>query len=162
MLWRRPAQEVLDELKAEVRAMPSSSLFFVDSSHTLGPAGECTRLICDVLPMLKSGTFAHFHDIMFPYDYSRHILSHELFFQHESALLMAFLSCNDRFRIAASLSLLYYRRGEQLAQIFAGYQAERSDDGLALTEGHFPSSCYIACIDDEPSNRLHAEIRPHA
>jgi hypothetical protein len=147
-LWRQPAQEIVPDIVAELGNMPSESLLFVDSSHTLGPAGECTRLICEVLPRLKPGCYAHFHDITFPYDYPRRILDGELFFQHESALLMAFLSCNNRFRISASLSMLHYANFAELSQIFPGYVSGQSEHGVALTEGLFPSSCYIQCLTD--------------
>ena len=70
---------MVEELGADV-------LFFVDSTHTLGPAGEVSRIVLEMLPRLKTGAYVHFHDITFPYDYSRHVLDGALFFQHESAL----------------------------------------------------------------------------
>jgi hypothetical protein len=142
-LCPEPAQNVVGELKARVAALPEGSLLFVDSSHTLGPAGECTWLVCDVLPRLASRCYAHFHDVWFPYDYSPTLLQGSLFFWHESALLMAFLACNDRFRIAASLSMLHYERQEQLGEVFRGYRPRKCDAGLALDDGHYPSSCYL-------------------
>jgi hypothetical protein len=142
-LWPEQAQNVVDELKARVAALAEGSLLFVDSSHTLGPAGECTWLICDVLPRLASRCYAHFHDVWFPYDYSPTLLQGSLFFWHESALLMAFLACNDRFRIAASLSMLHYQQPEKLGELFRGYRPRKCDEGLALDDGHLPSSCYL-------------------
>ena len=79
-----------------IEDLGSDLLFFVDSSHALGPAGEVTRIILEMLPRLKAGACAHFHDITFPYDYNRHTLTSALFFQHERALLHAFLVCNCR------------------------------------------------------------------
>lgn len=55
-------------------------LFFVDSSHTLGPAGEVSQIILEILPRLLPGAYVHFHDITFPYDYDPHVLSSGLFF----------------------------------------------------------------------------------
>jgi hypothetical protein len=147
-LWRRPAQDVLGEVAEKVHSLPEGALFFVDSTHTLGPAGECTRLICEVLPRLRAGRYAHFHDIVFPFDYSPNLLRGGLFFWHESALLMAFLSCNQRFELAASLSMLHHQRPEQLRRLFPGYVLRKFDAGLALDEGHFPSSCYLHCSAD--------------
>jgi hypothetical protein len=40
----------------------------------------------------------------------RGTLSSALFFNHETALLYAFLLMNDHFEIAASLSMLHYQR----------------------------------------------------
>ena len=118
-------------------------LFFVDSSHTLGPAGEVTQLICDVLPTLPAGAWVHFHDIMFPYDYSPNILTTELFFCHETALLHAFLLQNERYSIAASLSMLHHESPDELARCLPNYRPAKFDQGLRITDGHHPSSIYL-------------------
>jgi Methyltransferase domain len=123
--------------------LQNGGLFFVDSSHTLGPAGEVTQLICEALPTLPSGTWVHFHDIMFPYDYSPDILTSELFFCHETALLYAFLLQNNRYSIAASLSMLHHESPTQLAKYLPNYKPARFDQGLRLTSGHHPSSIYL-------------------
>jgi hypothetical protein len=123
--------------------LQSGGLFFVDSSHTLGPAGEVTQLICDVLPTLPAGTWVHFHDIMFPYDYSPEILTSELFFCHETALLHAFLLQNERYGIAASLSMLHHESPDELAKHLPNYRPAQFDQGLRVTTGHHPSSIYL-------------------
>src|SRR5262249_42272725 len=46
-----------------VRDLSKDLLFFVDSSHTLGPAGEVSRIILEMLPHLKKDAWIHFHDI---------------------------------------------------------------------------------------------------
>jgi hypothetical protein len=63
--------ELLDLLIVE--KLSDNVLFFIDSTHTLGPAGEVSRIILEMLPRLKAGAWVHFHDITFPYDYDRHI-----------------------------------------------------------------------------------------
>lgn len=143
-LIERPAQEL--ELKL-VETLGPDTLFFVDSSHTLGPAGEVTRIILEMLPRLKPGTWAHFHDIRFPYDYDRNLLAEALFFQHESPLLHAFLCCNNRFRIAFSMSMLHYGARDVVKQCFPKYIAASDLDGLESTSGHFPSSLYIRALE---------------
>ena len=135
--------------KFEDTALPISEmlrgggLFFVDSSHTLGPAGEVTRLICETLPTLPPGAWVHFHDILFPYDYSPNILTSELFFCHETALLYAFLLQNEHYSVAASLSLLHHCCPEELRRFLPNYRPARFDQGLQLAEGHHPSSIYL-------------------
>lgn len=118
-------------------------LFFVDSTHTLGPAGEASRIVLEMLPRLKAGACVHFHDITFPYDYSRHVLDSALFFQHESVLLHAFLACNRRFRLLAALSMLHYAVPDELAEYLPNYRPAGNDAGLNVGEGHFPSSAYL-------------------
>lgn len=135
--------------KFEVTQLPISELlqgggfFFVDSSHTLGPAGEVTQIICDTLPELSPGTWVHFHDILFPYDYSPDILTSELFFCHETSLLHAYLLHNHRVSIAASLSMLHHARPAEIARSLPNYRPAKFDQGLRLTSGHHPSSIYL-------------------
>ena len=93
-------------------------LFFVDSSHTLAPAGELNLIILEMLPRLAPGVYTHFHDIYFPYDYAPDTLSTALFFSHETALLYAFLLMNRDFEIAGSLSMLHHLRLNELQRFF--------------------------------------------
>ncbi len=123
--------------------LEGGGLFFVDSSHALGPAGEVTRLICEALPVLPSGTWVHFHDIRFPYDYPADILTSELFFCHETALLHAFLLMNSSYSIAASLSMLHHADPASLAACLPNYRPAKFDQGLRISDGHFPSSTYM-------------------
>ncbi len=137
-------QEKFQETSFNVQdSIGNDGLFFVDSSHALGPAGEVSDLILEALPKLKPGAWAHFHDIAFPYDYSPYVLSTDLFFQHESALLYAFLLMNTRFRIAASLAMLSHRRQAELQQLLPNFQPAKFEDGLMIADGHFPSSIYL-------------------
>lgn len=138
-LVRQKAQSLDGE---SIQRLGDDLLFFVDSTHTLGPAGECSRIILEMLPRLKPGAWVHFHDIFFPYDYPRNALT-TLFFPHESVLLHAFLAYNSRFRVAAALSLLHYFGREQLAESFPHYAPAADDHGLMQGAGHFPSSLYV-------------------
>ncbi len=140
---RLVAEKFEDSTLPIAEILQDGGLFFVDSSHTLGPAGEVTQLICEALPNLPAGTWVHFHDIMFPYDYSPDILTSELFFCHETALLYAFLLQNDRYTIAASLSMLHHDCPNELAKYLPNYKPAQFDQGLRLTSGHHPSSIYL-------------------
>lgn len=126
--------------------LAAGDLLFVDSTHTLGPAGEVTRIILELLPPLPKGAWAHFHDIQFPYDYPRGLLSGELFFGHESALLLAFLTYNLRFAIAASLSMMHYACPDELKKLLPNYRPAGNDQGLETNPGHFPSSTYLKVL----------------
>lgn len=128
--------DFLNELEA-------GDLFFVDSTHTLGPAGEVTRIVLEMLPRLGDGVYVHFHDIWLPYDFEPAILADRTFFWHETALLMAFLAFNSRFRIRASLSQLHHQRIDQLAEVFANYQPMRFDRGIGTSPGDYPSSIFL-------------------
>lgn len=126
-----------------IEALQAGDLFFVDSSHTLGPAGEVTRLVAEWLPSLPQGAHAHFHDIYFPYDYSPSVLTDALFFWHETALLHSFLQCNDRFRLTMSMSMLHHAQPAALGEAFSRYRPAQLDDNVARLPGHYPSSAYL-------------------
>ncbi len=121
----------------------AGDLFFVDSSHTLAPAGELNLIILEMLPRLAPGVYVHFHDICFPYDYSPDTLSTALFFSHETALLYAFLLMNRDFEIAGSLSMLHHQRLDDLRQFFPDIRPAVFEDGLIVKSGQFPSSIFL-------------------
>jgi len=124
-------------------ALGEGDLFFVDSTHTLGPAGEVTRIVLEMLPRLDTGVVVHFHDIYFPYDYPTDLLDGALFFSHESPLLHAFLVNNDRFEILASLAMLHHQRPVPLAGVVRSYEPRPMTHGLSAGQGHFPSALYM-------------------
>jgi hypothetical protein len=139
-LIRKKFQDLTRECAKWVR---EGDLFFVDSSHALGPAGEVSQIIVEVLPRLGRGAYVHFHDIYFPYEYSPAVLSSTLFFHHETSLLYAFLCMNERYSIAASLSLLLHLRRSELELCFPQMKPATFVDGIRTREGHYPSSIYL-------------------
>jgi predicted O-methyltransferase YrrM len=139
-LIARKVQDVGPDYAASLR---TGDLFFVDSSHTLAPAGEVNLLILEILPRIASGVFVHFHDIYFPFDYGPDTLSSALFFNHETALLYAFLLMNDRFEIAASLSMLHHQRLSHLMRFFPDMKPREFENGLQKSPGNYPSSVFL-------------------
>jgi len=140
---RLVAKKVEEADPGIVEEVERGGLFFVDSSHTLAPAGEVNLIILEFLPRLAAGAYAHFHDIHFPYDYGPSTISSALFFQHETALLYAFLAMNPHFEIAASLSMLHHQRLEALVRAFPEMKPRRFEDGLNAGEGQYPSSIFL-------------------
>lgn len=136
-------KKVQDLNPAFADQLSAGDLFFVDSSHTLGPGGEVSRLILGILPTIKPGVFVHFHDIWFPYDYSPHVLSSDLFFSNETAILYAFLCMNRQYRIEASLNQLFHQRKYELQSCFPAMKPAEFVDGLMTKMGHHPSSIFL-------------------
>ena len=120
---------------------------FVDSTHTVKPGSEVNRLILEVLPRLEPGSWVHFHDIYFPYNYQRGLLDDELFFCNESALLHAFLINNPAVAIRASLSMLHDAEPARLGRSLPNYRPAPSQDGLRLANGEFPGSIYLETVE---------------
>jgi len=123
--------------------LAEGDLLFIDSTHTVRADSEVNRLVLEVLPRLQPGVFVHFHDIYFPYDYQRSTLDEALFFWAESTLVHAFLIGNERYGIAAALSMLHYGVPDELAKLLPGYRPQGNSDGLRAGKGHFPSSLYL-------------------
>ncbi|HYE46140.1 MAG TPA: class I SAM-dependent methyltransferase [Caulobacter sp.] len=128
--------------------LEAGDLLFIDSTHAVRPGSEVNRVVLDVLPRMAPGVFAHFHDIYFPYDYPRRLLTEDLFFHAESTLVHAFLVGNPRCRIEAALSMLHYAAPEALARRFPRYDPQGNADGLAAGGGrHFPSALWLRFLE---------------
>ncbi len=119
-------------------------LLFVDSTHTLRPGSEVTRIVLEVLPRLPARCWVHFHDITFPYDFHPRMLwKFALFFPHETTVLQAFVCGNERFEIAASLAMLQNTDVERLGAELRERGLARMKDGLYESEGNFASALYL-------------------
>jgi hypothetical protein len=123
-----------------------NAFLFIDSAHTVKPGSDVNYLILEVLPSLSTGTWVHFHDIYFPYDYPRDIVAENLFFPNESALLHAFLIDNKKYILRASLGMLHYANPARLQKFLPNYRPSGNSQGLAVSKGHFPSSVYLQVI----------------
>jgi hypothetical protein len=143
-LIAQPAQLVDFETIAD---LDDGDLLFIDSTHAVKAGSEVNYLVHEVLPRLRAGTWVHFHDIYFPYDYTRDILDGDLFFAQESALLYAFLTGNARFRIEASLSMVHYAASDRLKRLIPKYEPNDQVEGLRGPRGrHFPSSIWLRAV----------------
>ena len=155
-LDRRPAQEVGLE---DLTALADGDLFFVDSTHTVKPGSEVNRIVFEVLPRLEAGVWVHVHDVWFPYDYARDVLTRGLFFWNESPLLHAFLIDNARISVQLCTSWLHYAEAAALGEVVPGYRADPGEHGLQAGDaprGHFPSSAYLRVHPGAPSRRTAA------
>ncbi|MEQ1895756.1 MAG: class I SAM-dependent methyltransferase [Vicinamibacterales bacterium] len=128
----------------ELTSLAPNDMLFVDSTHAVKPGSEVNRIVLEVLPRLPAGVWVHFHDIYFPYDYTRDVLDGDLFFASESTLLHAFLIHNPRYAIQVSLSMLHYAAPQTLATLLPRYQPQRNEHGLRAEGGKdFPSAIYL-------------------
>lgn len=73
-------------------------LLFIDSSHVVKYKSDVNFLIFDILPNLKSGTFVHFHDIFYPFEYPLEWLKEGIYL-NESYLIRSFLAYNSGWDI---------------------------------------------------------------
>ena len=114
---------------------------------TIADLGAGDLLFHEVLPRLRPGVWAHFHDIYFPYDYTRDTLDGDMLFPQESTLLYAFPTGNERFKVEASLSMIHYARLDALRALIPNYRPDGNVDGLRAGQGgHFPSACWLRVV----------------
>ena len=127
--------------------LDDGDLLFIDSTHAVKPGSEVNYLIHEVLPRLRPGVWVHFHDIYFPYDYTRDTLDGDMLFPQESSLLYAFLTGNSRFRVEASLSMVHYSMPDALRAVIPKYDPNGQVDGLRADSGrHFPSAAWLRVL----------------
>jgi Methyltransferase domain len=147
-LIEQPAQTVDYDV---IAGLDDGDLLFVDSTHAVKPGSEVNYLIHEVMPRLKPGVWVHFHDIYFPYDYTRDALDGDMLFPQESSLLYAFLTGNSGFTIEASLSMVHYARPDALRALIPKYDPNRQVDGLRAPGGrHFPSAAWLRVLPLQP------------
>lgn len=125
--------------------LDAGDLLFVDSTHTLKPGSEVPILIGEVLPRLKPGTLAHFHDIAFPYNYNPYLLHDRLFYHRETTMLYAYLVNNPTMAIEISLSMMQFAELDAMQQLLPNFVPGEHDRGVMTAPGHFPESIYLKC-----------------
>lgn len=145
-LIARPIQDVPLDL---FTGLTANDVVFIDSNHTVKAGGEVNYIVQEILPILPTGVLVQFHDIYLPYDYDRDVLR-TFYPPNETPLIAAFLSCNLRYQILFSLSMLHYGRREEMQRILPEYQPEQDHYGMRVGDydpaRHFPSSLWLRVV----------------
>jgi predicted O-methyltransferase YrrM len=92
---RQPIQNTSMDVFSD---LASGDFLFIDSSHISKVGSDVNFLIFEVLPQLPVGTFVHFHDIFWPFEYPAEWIGQGTAW-NESYLLHAFLMFNSNFEI---------------------------------------------------------------
>jgi hypothetical protein len=79
--------------------LEDGDFLFIDSTHIMKTGSDVCYELFNVLPLLKPGVFVHFHDIFWPFEYSRKWVIDENRSWNEIYGLRAFLMYNDSFEI---------------------------------------------------------------
>ena len=78
--------------------LETNDILFVDSSHVSKLNSDVNMLIFEILPSLQEGVIIHFHDIFWPFEYSKEWISEGRSW-NEAYILRAFLEFNESFEI---------------------------------------------------------------
>ena len=85
--------------------LEANDLLFVDSSHVSKIGSDLHTIMFEILPILKPGVYIHFHDIRYPFEYSKQLINSKVFW-NEAYLLRSFLMFNNSFKIEFWLNCL--------------------------------------------------------
>lgn len=81
-------------------ALSVNDILFIDSTHVSKIGSDVNYLIFEILPVLQSGVYVHFHDIFYPFEYPKQWVFDLGIVWSEAYLLRSFLQYNSTFRIA--------------------------------------------------------------
>jgi hypothetical protein len=78
--------------------LDSGDILFFDTSHVCKTGSDVQYIFFDILPVLKSGVYIHFHDTFFPFEYPEEwIMGGKAW--NELYVLHAFLQNNSKYKI---------------------------------------------------------------
>jgi Methyltransferase domain len=81
------------------QTLKQNDILFIDTSHVAKPGSEVSYLLTQVLPTLNEGVLVHFHDIYYPFEYTREYLLELKLLWNEAYCLHNFLLFNSHFKI---------------------------------------------------------------
>jgi len=97
--------------------LEADDILFIDTSHVSKIGSDVNHIFFQILPALPKGVLIHFHDIWYPFEYSRDWLEAGAFW-NEAYLLRAFLMFNPSFEIVLFNSHLSQCAESEIRQKF--------------------------------------------
>jgi predicted O-methyltransferase YrrM len=85
--------------------LEKNDLLFIDSSHVMKTGSDVNTVLFEILPALNSGVYVHFHDILYPFEYTETFVKNRTFW-NEAYAVRAFLMYSNAFRIRFWLNYL--------------------------------------------------------
>lgn len=80
------------------RTLKKGDVLFVDSSHVVKTGSDLHHILFNILPILNSGVYIHFHDVFYPFEYPKKWVFNG-FNWNEDYFLRAFLMYNKDFEV---------------------------------------------------------------
>jgi hypothetical protein len=97
---------------SEFKILQKNDILFIDSSHVSKPGSDVNYLLTQVLPVLNKGVIIHFHDIYYPFEYTREYLLKLKLVWNEVYSLHNFLLFNSSFKILFFSDYMRLKLGE--------------------------------------------------
>lgn len=97
-------------------ALEAGDVLFIDSTHVSKVGSDVNRIFFEILPLLASGVYVHFHDIFYPFEYMEEwVMAGRAW--TEAYLLRAFLQYNRAFRIMFFNDYMGVMHGRELGEV---------------------------------------------
>lgn len=111
-------QSKLQDVELSVfKELGDKDFLFIDSTHVSKTNSDVNYLVFKILPSLHPGVYIHFHDIPYPFEYTKERV-YLGFAWNEVYLLRAFLEYNNGFKIVLFNSFIGYKHYNKLAKDF--------------------------------------------
>jgi hypothetical protein len=95
-LLKKKVQEVPP---AHFSILEKNDILFIDSSHVSKIGSDVNYLLTEILPVLNKGVIVHFHDIYYPFEYTKEYILQEKLVWNEVYNVHNFLLFNNSFKI---------------------------------------------------------------
>jgi hypothetical protein len=128
-LERLISNKVQEIGRAPFDALEAGDALFIDSSHAAKTGSDVNHLCFEVLPPLRKGVRAHFHDIFLPEDYPKPLALDENRGWNEQYLDRALLMYSSHCRVLFGCSYAY------VAHATALREALREPNGMSYGGG---------------------------
>lgn len=94
---------IIESLVQEVdlsifKKLEKDDILFIDSSHIVKTGSDLHHILFNILPVINSGVYIHFHDVFYPFEYPKKWVLNG-FNWNEDYFLRAFLMYNSDFEI---------------------------------------------------------------
>jgi predicted O-methyltransferase YrrM len=80
------------------KRLEKDDILFIDSSHIVKTGSDLHHIFFNILPIINSGVYIHFHDVFYPFEYPKTWVLNG-FNWNEDYFLRAFLMYNSDFEI---------------------------------------------------------------
>lgn len=103
------------------KQLGSNDILFIDSTHVIKTGSDLQYLFFEILPILNSGVYIHFHDIFNNFEYIPWHFETSGFGWNEAYFLRAFLMYNPAFEVTMFTNYLDVKFGDRLLKIMPDY-----------------------------------------
>lgn len=115
-------EEKVQDVPIDVFAqLESGDILFIDSTHVSKCGSDVNHILFKILPNLKKGTYIHFHDIFYPFEYPKEWVI-KGYNWNENYLLRAFLMNNKGYSIQLFSDYMHLHHKDDFSKMTLSYK----------------------------------------